>query len=244
MKPTGLARAFLAFLIFTLVAAPSEARFLQVDPVGYQDQVNLYEYVGDDPLNHNDPTGNETGNVACMFGACNGPQASNLDPRTARAGLIAMGVVYTGGAACAFGGCEALALFGLTRAPTLHSLAAGLAEGLAPGAGWAGSAAGGLMLAKQLTIESQLGQLASGSGLKVLAGPGSRDVFRNAEQVAERYGGKAGDWQKVTTKTSGEFADGSKIAVRGFRNQATGRTVLDKVVQTSGCNTAATRLCK
>lgn len=49
-------------LIFGLGAAlgwvtPSEARFLQVDPVGYKDQTNLYAYVGDDPVNRSDPTG-------------------------------------------------------------------------------------------------------------------------------------------------------------------------------------------
>ena len=55
MKPVVFARALACASV--VVAAPSEARFLQVDPVGYKDQINLYAYVFDDPLNRNDPSG-------------------------------------------------------------------------------------------------------------------------------------------------------------------------------------------
>ena len=42
---------------------PIAGRFMQRDPIGYQDGMNLYEYVGSDPLSLTDPLGTETFHV-------------------------------------------------------------------------------------------------------------------------------------------------------------------------------------
>jgi hypothetical protein len=88
------------------------------------------------------------------------------------------------------------------------------------------SAANALRLEKQLASEAQLAEITAGGG-NPIAGPGTRAPLRDEPRLIAQYGGKPGEWLKVSSSNY-TASDATRFETHAYTNVRTGQVVEPK----------------
>ena len=186
---------------------PQTGRFTQEDPIGLAGGVNLYGFANGDPINFSDPFGLcpvcwlvfEVGSSLYDLADLAVTSIRHGRGKASDAELAATGGGFVAGLV-GFGGGYGRAARALVR------------EGSSDVRLW-----------KQLASQELLAEAQAGKGIAI-AGAGARRgrAIDDAARLVEQYGGDAGDWAKMTTRTR-VADDGTSMAIHWYENVRTGQ---------------------